>query len=186
VTEQLLLHFFGTVDILEPSTHLLEKARTSLPPVTTVPGVPSGHAAGRFFEQGLESFKPEVGRYDCIWVQWCLLYLTDEDLVAFLRRAAAGLRQGGRIVVKENVCKKGFIVDRSDSSLTRSTAYLSGLFARADMSTVYSVRQRGMPEELFEVRMFVLLPRCAAASATIESGAKRKLEDDIQHGDLPT
>jgi protein N-terminal methyltransferase len=185
VTKQLLLHFFGTVDVLEPSAHLLAKARASLPPVATVPGIPPGHTAGRFFQQGLESFEPEPGRYDCIWVQWCLLYLTDDDLIACLRRAATGLKGGGRIVVKENICKKGFVVDRSDSSLTRSTAYLSGLFARADMATIYSAKQRGMPEELFEVRMFVLQPRCASVSAPalLGSGSKRKATEDMQEQD---
>ena len=31
-------------------------------------------------------------RYDVIWAQWVLLYLTDEDLVAFLQRCKKGLR----------------------------------------------------------------------------------------------
>jgi len=26
---------------------------------------------------GLQGFRPEQGRYDVIWVQWALLYLTD-------------------------------------------------------------------------------------------------------------
>lgn len=31
-------------------------------------------------------------RYDVIWAQWVLLYLTDEDLVSFLQRCKKGLR----------------------------------------------------------------------------------------------
>lgn len=53
----------------------------------------------------------------------CLLYLTDDDLVALLRRCAAALRPGGLIVVKENICAHGFVVDGDDNSLTRSHAY---------------------------------------------------------------
>ena len=158
MSEQLLLHHFGTVDVLEPSAHLLNKARTVLADPTSF-GAPAGHKAGNFYQQGLESWQPEAWRYDCIWVQWCLLYLTDGDAVAFLQRAAAGLKAGGLIVVKENVCRDGFIVDRDDSSLTRSTAYLQGLFARANVSVLYNVKQRGFPGELFEVRMFALKPR---------------------------
>lgn len=30
-----------------------------------------------FFQKGLEAFDPEPGRYDAIWVQWAMLYLTD-------------------------------------------------------------------------------------------------------------
>lgn len=53
----------------------------------------------------------------------CLLYLTDDDLVALLQRCAAALRPGGLIVIKENVCASGFVVDGDDNSLTRSHAY---------------------------------------------------------------
>ena len=165
VTEQLLLRHFGTVDLLEPSAHLLARARATLPPAARVAGIPAGHAAGEFLQQGLETWAPQAARYDCIWAQWCLLYLTDDDLVAFLRRAAAGLAPGGRIVVKENVCGAGFVVDRDDNSLTRSAAYLLGLAARAELAVVYNVKQRGMPAELFEVRMLVLAPRAAGGGA---------------------
>ena len=55
---------------------------------------------------------PRVSRYDVIWVQWALLYLTDADAAAFLARCHAALRPGGVLVVKENVCKVGFVVDK--------------------------------------------------------------------------
>jgi hypothetical protein len=47
-----------------------------------------------------------VCRYTCIWIQWCLLYLTDEDVVTLFERAREGLQPGGLIMVKENICKK--------------------------------------------------------------------------------
>ena len=47
-----------------------------------------------------------------IWVQWALLYLTDQDAVAFFQRCKTGLAPGGIIVVKENICAKGFVVDK--------------------------------------------------------------------------
>jgi protein N-terminal methyltransferase len=162
VSEELLLHFFGTVDVLEPSGHLLDKARAALAHPSQF-GAPAGHAAADFLQQGLETWHPAPGRYDCVWVQWCFLYLTDDDVVALLKRAVAGLKPRGMIVVKENVCQEGFVVDRDDSSLTRSAAYLQGLFSRAGVAVAYNVRQRGMPAELFEVRMFVLKPRPAAS-----------------------
>jgi protein N-terminal methyltransferase len=45
--------------------------------------------------------------FDVVWCQWCLSYMTDPDLVAFLKRSQRTLRKGGAIVVKENVCKDG-------------------------------------------------------------------------------
>ena len=42
-------------------------------------------------------------RYDLIWVQWCLQYLTDDDVVATLKTLAAALREpNGVLVCKEN------------------------------------------------------------------------------------
>ena len=39
-------------------------------------------------------------RYDCIWIQWCLLYLTDADVLTMFDRARRGLKPDGMIVVK--------------------------------------------------------------------------------------
>ena len=41
--------------------------------------------------------------YDCIWLQWFLMYLTDDDLVEMLQRCAKNLKEDGIIVIKENV-----------------------------------------------------------------------------------
>jgi protein N-terminal methyltransferase len=145
------------VDLVEPSKRLLDKAREALQKASA--SVPAHHRPGTFYCEGLQTFQPEPQRYHCIWVQWCLLYLTDDDVVGFLRRCRKGIQSGGVVFVKENVCANGFVVDREDSSLTRSNAYFLGLFARADMSVTYNVKQRGMPDGLFQVRMWVLRPK---------------------------
>jgi protein N-terminal methyltransferase len=46
--------------------------------------------------------------------------------VAFLQRAAAALKPGGMLFVKENVCERGFIVDSSDASVTRCVCVWGG------------------------------------------------------------
>jgi protein N-terminal methyltransferase len=73
VTQELLLHHFGTVDLLEPSKHLLDTAQEKLAAATST--FPAGHKPGKFFYQGLEKFEPEQNRYDCLWLQWCVLAL---------------------------------------------------------------------------------------------------------------
>lgn len=35
----------------------------------------------------MQEFTPEAGRYDVIWVQWCIGHLTDHDFVEFFKRA---------------------------------------------------------------------------------------------------
>jgi protein N-terminal methyltransferase len=73
--------------------------------------------------------------FDVIWCQWCLGHLTDPDLVAFLQRSHAGLREKEKgkslIVVKENICQDlpdgspCTVFDEQDSSLTRCVILLS-------------------------------------------------------------
>ena len=61
VTEQLLLHHFATVDLIEPSEHLMGTARENLS--STGRGEhPKGHKAGEFFNMGLQAWTPEAGR----------------------------------------------------------------------------------------------------------------------------
>ena len=51
-------------------------------------------------------------KYDCIWVQWVFSHLNDQDAVKFLVRAKSALTEGGVIVLKENHCNNGFVVDK--------------------------------------------------------------------------
>lgn len=34
-----------------------------------------------------QEFTPDAGRYDIIWVQWCIGHLADDDFVSFFKRA---------------------------------------------------------------------------------------------------
>lgn len=150
VSKELLLHYFNQVDVVEPSEHLLETARKNLLPTN------SGHRAVNFFKCGLEGFEPEEGRYDALWIQWALMYLTDEDAVAFLRRCKARMKSKGMIFLKENVCDRGFIVDSDDCSMTRSHAYFVDLFRVAGIRLAHTAVQRNFPKCLFKVRMYAL------------------------------
>ena len=64
-----------------------------------------------FYVKGLQQFDFEE-KYDCVWVQWVFSQLNDEDAVVFLRKAKAALNEGGVIILKENHCGAGFVVDK--------------------------------------------------------------------------
>jgi protein N-terminal methyltransferase len=94
-----------------------------------------------------------------------------EDFVAFLKRCREGLRKSGVIIVKENVTTSGREYDHVDSSVarfahfllicdvwhkmtcSRSSSIFTQLFASAGVSVLREERQRGFPEELYEVKM---------------------------------
>ncbi|KAG7963928.1 hypothetical protein I3843_09G142900 [Carya illinoinensis] len=154
VTKNLLIRYFNEVDLLEPVSHFLEAARENLSSESHMS--PDIHKANNFLCMPLQEFTPDAERYDVIWVQWCIGHLTDDDFVSFFKRAKAGLKPGGFFVLKENIAKTGFVLDNEDRSITRSDLYFKELFRHCGLHLYKSKDQRGMPEELFAVKMYAL------------------------------
>ena len=146
VSKHLLSNCFASIDLVDQCENYLNTARAEL----------QGTNA-RFFNVGLQDFLPETGIYDCIWIQWVLSHLTDEDLLAFLSRISAGLKPGGVIIIKENIKKKGFFVHKDDFSVTRSEKILKGLLSQR-LQIILEDLQPDFPENLFKVKMFACVP----------------------------
>ncbi|KAI3965848.1 hypothetical protein MKX01_010805 [Papaver californicum] len=154
VTKNLLLRYFNEVDLEEPVSHFLEAARESLSPENGTAS--DDHKAVNFYCVPLQEFTPEAGRYDVIWVQWCIGQLADDDFVSLFKRAKVGLKPNGVFVLKENIAKSGFVLDKEDKSVTRSDLYFKELFKRCGLHLYKSKDQKGFPAELFPVKMYAL------------------------------
>ncbi|RZC43785.1 hypothetical protein C5167_036732 [Papaver somniferum] len=154
VTKNLLLRYFSEVDLEEPVSHFLEAARESLSPENGT--VSDDQKAVNFYCVPLQEFTPEAGRYDVIWVQWCIGQLADDDFVSFFKRAKVGLKPNGVFVLKENIAKSGFVLDKEDKSVTRSDLYFKELFKQCGLHLFKSKDQKGFPAELFPVKMYAL------------------------------
>ncbi|XP_020095912.1 alpha N-terminal protein methyltransferase 1 isoform X1 [Ananas comosus] len=155
VTKNLLIRYFNEVDLVEPVSHFLEAAHESLAPAIDAEG--DAHKAVNFYCVPLQDFTPEAGRYDVIWVQWCIGQLPDDDFVAFFKRAKVGLKANGFFVVKENIARKGFVLDRDDHSVTRSDLYFKELFNQCGLHIYSTKDQKRLPKELFPVKMYALV-----------------------------
>jgi protein N-terminal methyltransferase len=150
VTKNLLLDYFGCVDIVESDSKFLTKA------VEECKERNSTNA--RFLLEGLEEFVPEDGRYCLLWCQWVLSHLTDNDVVAFISRALNSLRNvGGILILKENEAKNSdYIMDDIDSSVTRSARIWKKLILKAGGNLVFYEEQKGFPMGLFRVGMYAI------------------------------
>lgn len=152
VSAAVLLKRFSAVDLVDPIPAFVEQATAALPPgsVRHVSAV------------GLQDWCPASANepYPLIWVQWVLLYLTDDDSVAFLRRAGHSLAPDGYVVVKESVAKasRGWRADEADGSLTRTHAQFEALFLRAGLAVAHCSPQHGLPKEVYAVNMYALVP----------------------------
>lgn len=154
VTKNLLIRHFNEVDLLEPVSHFLEAARETL---TSGDYTNSDmHKAVNFYCVPLQDFTPDVGRYDVIWIQWCIGHLTDDDFITFFKRAKVGLKPGGLFVLKENIARSGFVLDNEDRSVTRSDPYFRELFSRCGLHVYKAKDQKGFPQDLFAVKMYAL------------------------------
>jgi len=77
ITQGFLMKNFQVVDLVEQDLSFIQEAERLLKPT---------NHKGQFFNTGLQNFTPDKEVYDVIWVQWVLGHLTDEDLIAFLKR----------------------------------------------------------------------------------------------------
>lgn len=136
---------------------------------------------------GYQPLRPidDIGMgFDVIWCQWCLGYMTNPDLITFLKRSHDSLNAHSRslIVIKENICSDAAdgsaqeIFETEDSSLTRcvhlymelmpSTLKLipprsdktwKQLFKLAGLRLVKERVQEGLPTGLYVVKMCVIV-----------------------------
>ena len=101
-----------------------------------------------------------------MWFQWVLGHLTDADVVALLERCRDALRPEGAVCVKDNnalkkdcdQCGGKYLIDEENAGVIRSHAHLLDLFARAGLKPHKAEKQADFPQELFDIRMYWLVP----------------------------
>lgn len=153
ITQFLLSKTLGRIDLVEPCAKLIEKARIELPKTM------SPQQIGEYINIPLQDWNPQPNKYDLMWHQWVLLYLTDADCLSYLRRCRTALTATGVVCIKENVALKGqFLVDTDDNSVTRTLEQYKSLFNAAGLKVVCQVRQGRWPSHLFPVFMWALAP----------------------------
>ncbi|KNC22409.1 hypothetical protein FF38_04537 [Lucilia cuprina] len=80
-------------------------------------------------------------------------------LLDFLSTCKQHLQQGGIIIVKENNSSlTEDIFDETDSSVTRTHQKFKDLFAQAGLRLLLTSVQKGLPRELYPVRLYALAP----------------------------
>jgi protein N-terminal methyltransferase len=151
VTYFCLSEYFEETDLIDPVEKFLDVAVEKLEGYKT-----------RKINLGIQDWHPDT-KYDCIWCQWSIMYLTDTDTVAFLQRAKAALNKNGLIFIKDNISsrdlsapKNSCIVDFQDHGVSRSYSHYLELFKTAGLTLVESEKQDNYPENLLPLYTFVL------------------------------
>ncbi|KAK6458398.1 alpha-N-methyltransferase NTM1 [Scheffersomyces xylosifermentans] len=153
ITRDLLWKVSDKVDLLEPVKPFVQQMENELV------GVAKRGKLGDIYDIGMQDWaaSPEKrGRYWLVWCQWCVGQLPDAELVQFWIRCREALMPNGTLIVKENIAPVEDIFDETDSSVTRTDEKFRELFVYAGFKLIASDVQKGLPKELYPVRMYCL------------------------------
>ncbi|KAI5949573.1 hypothetical protein KGF54_005450 [Candida jiufengensis] len=149
ITRDLLWKVSDTVDLLEPVVPFVEQMPNELRMVE------KQGKLGEIFPIGMQDWEPSK-KYWLVWCQWCVGQLPDEELIKFWIKCRLALCENGTLIVKENIAPIQDIFDDTDSSVTRTDSKFRELFIKAGFKLIASDVQKGLPKELFPVRMYCL------------------------------
>ena len=156
VTENVLLNFINEIDLVDNNEKFIDKCKNKFNLNNKVKDI---------YLSDLQIFKFKK-KYDLIWIQWCLENLEDDDLDIFLNECYSHLNDGGKIIVKENLCdidddEKGendyaFGYSEVDFSKQRPDAFYINLFMKNKFKINLHFLNPNWPENMVPVCIYVL------------------------------
>ncbi|GAV26620.1 Putative S-adenosylmethionine-dependent methyltransferase [Pichia membranifaciens] len=153
VTRDFLHKVCDKVDLLEPVEPFVQQMRVELEQLEKEGKI------GEIYDIPMQDWKAVEGRYALIWCQWCCGHLPDDAFLKWLNQCNRGLQQDGLLIVKENNTNSDDdLFDPEDSSKTRSDKNFRRLFEQAGWKLIATDLQKGVPRELFPIRMYALKP----------------------------
>lgn len=153
VTRDFLYKICDKIDLLEPVKPFVDQMKIELKPL-----IDQGKI-GKIFDIPMQDWESENKKYALIWCQWCCGHLPDDAFIDWLNQCKIGLQNDGLLVIKENNTNNDDdLFDPEDSSKTRSDKNFRRLFEKAGWKLIATDLQKGVPRELFPIRMYALKP----------------------------
>lgn len=147
VTDNVLQHYFNNIDLVEMNPKFVEYAKNYFANNKRIKNI---------FSCSLQKFKFQK-KYDCIWIQWCLENLEDDDLNRFLTKCSENLKDTGFIVIKENIEEdKDYSYFETDFSKIRSDKIFKHFFEKNKLFLYKHFHHPYWPLDLMKVSIFVL------------------------------
>lgn len=152
ISNEVLCRYFKELHLVEPVEKFLKVAKENLDNKVDL----------HLYYMGAESWEiPCV--FDCFWLQWTLMYLTDEDSIRLLKNCKQHLAENGIIAVKENLGSNEFddttmnsVYYKQDNSIHRTYLHFSNLFVKAGLNIIEESLQPNWDEELLPLYLWIL------------------------------
>lgn len=126
VTIEVLQNYFDKIDLFDQEEKFIAKARDLLK---------NNDKTGEILLETLQNFEFSK-QYDFIWSQWTIANLTNEDAEIFIKKCYEGLKNGGIVVVKENLCDNDSDYYQSPNSFFRSERLMIQLYSSAGFKPI--------------------------------------------------
>jgi len=146
ITNSVLQNYFSEVDLVEMNSNFVNFAKSYFK---------ENHKIKGFYCSSLQEFQFEKS-YDCIWVQWCLENLEDDDLKIFLSNCHKNIKDDGLVIIKENITQKGSYLSSEDFSKVRSDKIFKEFFQQNGFKIFKHFHHPNWPKDLMKVSVFVL------------------------------
>ena len=150
VTSSVLRNYFKECDLMEQNERYISFCKEAFKYEEKVKNI---------FLSSFQNFEFDVekrGKYNVIWIQWCLENLDDDDLKEFLVKCTNALEESGLIIIKENIVMKGYHFSDCDFSKQRSDVIFKKVFNESGLKIFKHFHHPNWPEDLMKVSVFVL------------------------------
>ena len=152
ISLNVLSDIFKEIDLVEPVSKFLDVASKNLEGKVII----HTHAVGA---QDWEI--EEDSGFDCIWIQWTLMYLTDEDVIQLLNKCKRHLSKSGYVFIQENILldpktQQWAQWNPRDHSLCRSLEMVRKLINRTEFTIIKERKQPNWGTDLIPLYLMVL------------------------------
>ncbi len=146
ITNSVLQFYFSEIDLVEMNSKFVEYGKKIFK---------DNNKIKDYYCSPLQNFK--FGKiYDCIWIQWCIENIEDDDLDLFLSNCYNSLNKNGLIIIKENISSRGNFYSSEDYSKVRSDKIFKEIFERNCFTIIKHFHHPNWPKDLLKVSIFVL------------------------------
>jgi protein N-terminal methyltransferase len=146
ITDTVLKYYFNEIDLVEMNKKFVDYSIDYFSEVEKVKNC---------YCSALQFFNFEK-TYDCIWVQWCLENLEDEELDIFLTNCYKNLENKGLMIIKENITSRGTFDSNKDFSKIRSDKLFKNFFEKNGFKIFKHFHHPNWPKDFMKVSVFVL------------------------------